>query len=188
MFNTGSDRYVPRWLLAGAYVMIGASALTAGALRQEPKPAPMPAAPAPQAKTVPDPVITDEDELAKVGEETVNKTCDTQCHGLENLDSRRTIREWNDMVAQMMNKGATATDRQVAIIKQYLNRYYGLVAINTATAEEISAVLGLSAKDAQAIVEYRTAHGKFADAAALAEVPGIDKMKLEEQPDAIRFR
>jgi competence ComEA-like helix-hairpin-helix protein len=48
-------------------------------------------------------------------------------------------------------------------------------------------VLGFSAKDAQAIVEYRTAHGKFADAAALAKVPGIDKAKIEEQPDAMRF-
>lgn len=188
MFNTGSDRYVPRWLLAAVYVVIGASALTAGALRQEPKAAPKPATSPTPTKAVPDPVIKDEDELAKLGEETVNKTCDTQCHGLENLDSRRTIREWNDLVAQMMNKGATATDRQVAIIKQYLNRYYGLVAINTATADEISAVLGFSAKDAQAIVEYRTAHGKFADAAALTEVPGIDKTKLDEQPDAIRFR
>ena len=41
--------------------------------------------------------------------------------------------------------------------------------------------------DAQAIVDYRTAHGKFMDAAALSKVPGIDKARIEEQPEALRF-
>ena len=180
MFNTGSDRYVPRWLLAAVYVVIGASALTAGALRQEPKAAPKPAASATPAKAVPDPVIKDEDELAKLGEETVNKTCDTQCHGLENLDSRRTIREWNDLVAQMMNKGATATDRQVAIIKQYLNRYYGLVAINMATAEEISPCSVFRRRTQASSVS--TAHGKLPMPLLSPKCPASTDEEAREQP------
>jgi competence ComEA-like helix-hairpin-helix protein len=48
-------------------------------------------------------------------------------------------------------------------------------------------VLGFSSKDADAIVAYRDAHGKFADVDAVLKVPGIDKTKIEEQPDALRF-
>ncbi len=60
--------------------------------------------------------------------------------------------------------------------------------VNAAAAEELAAVLGLTAKDAQAIVEYRKAHGNFADLAALMKIEGIDKTKLEEQPEALRFQ
>src|SRR5262245_52611897 len=132
--------------------------------------------------------VSDE-ELARTGEALVKKTCDTSCHGLEKLDEmRRTARDWSDMVQTMANNGATATDAQFATIKKYLARYYGVVNVNTAAAQEFSAVLGLTAKDAQAIVAYRTANGKFADAVALSKVPGIDTKKIEEQPDALRFK
>ena len=48
-------------------------------------------------------------------------------------------------------------------------------------------MLGLSEKEAAALVEYRTGHGKFADAAALEKVPGLDVQKIKDQLDAIRF-
>lgn len=186
------SRPLSAWLLAGAYVLLGLSVPTAAAFRQTPqtpKPPSSPSGSTSPAKPGSDVIaIQDEEELAKVGEATVEKTCNTQCHGLENLDSRRTAREWNDLLAEMVSKGAAANEKQLAIIKQYLKRYYGIVSINTAPAEELSAVLGFTAKDAQAIVEYRTANGKFADVDALSKVPGIDKTKIDEQPDAIRFK
>ena len=91
------------------------------------------------------------------------------------------------MVTEMAARGAVATDAQFATVRQYLTRYFGSVSVNTASAEELSAVLGLSPKDANAIVEHRKAHGKFADAAALARVPGIDRARIEAQPEALRF-
>ena len=146
------------------------------------------AASKPQAGAAQAPPIHDDAELARVGEDTTKKTCDTTCHGLEKLDEqRRTAREWNEVMADMRARGAMGTDEELAIVKQYVKRYYGVVPVNTAPAEEFSAVLGLSAKDAQAIVDYRTAHGKFMDAAALSKVPGIDKARIEEQPEALRF-
>ena len=174
----------PRLLLAIAAGMLVFSVGVAG--RQSAKAAPV--ASVPQTKDTKDAVIQSDEELSRVGEATIDKTCNSQCHGLEALDIRRTAREWNDIVSLMATKGASATDKEFAIIKQYLKRYDGIVAVNTAPAEELSAVLGFSTSDAQAIVEYRTAHGKFADAAALAKVPGIDKSRIEEQPDALRFQ
>jgi DNA uptake protein ComE-like DNA-binding protein len=48
--------------------------------------------------------------------------------------------------------------------------------------------MGFSSKDAQAIVGYRTANGPFADIDALRKVPGINVTKIDEQPDALRFK
>jgi len=129
-----------------------------------------------------------EEEFARVGEATTDRACSTSCHTFEDITrTRRTARDWNDMVTSMATRGAAATDEQLATIRQYLTRYFGLVSVNTASAEELSAVLGLSSKDAKAIVEHRRVHGKFADAAALSKVQGIDKTRIEAQPDALRF-
>jgi competence ComEA-like helix-hairpin-helix protein len=134
------------------------------------------------------PVTAEEEEAFAVkAEELTYKVCD-ECHAFDEVSAtRRTARDWRASVNLMMTKGAVATKDQLAVITQYLTRYYGVVNVNTAPAEDLSAVLGLSPKDARAIVEYRATIGKFADLAALGKVPGLDMAKLEEQPDALRF-
>ncbi|HXT68630.1 MAG TPA: helix-hairpin-helix domain-containing protein [Vicinamibacterales bacterium] len=128
-------------------------------------------------------------ELEKIGEPLVTKVCTKACHGIEEIEAmRRSRTEWNVQVREMINKGAEATPADQALIKKYLTRYYGFVTVNTAAADEIAEVLGLSAKDASAIVAYRTANGKFADVDALKKVPGIDLAKIDEQPAALRFK
>jgi competence ComEA-like helix-hairpin-helix protein len=129
-----------------------------------------------------------EADLARVGEELVFKVCATGCHGMDEIEEmRRTRAGWIELVRTMKLKGAVATEPQFETIRQYLPRYYGLVAVNTATAEELSAVMGFTARDAQAIVGFRTANGKFADVNALKKVPRIDVTKIDEQPNALRF-
>ena len=131
----------------------------------------------------------DDAALVRVGKELVKNSCDGACHDLESIyTKRRTQREWSDTVTDMISRGAIGTEEQFATIKQYLTRTFGIVAINTAAAAEISAVLGLSAKDAAAIVDYRKAHGNFADLAALAKVESIDKAKIDAQPEAVVFK
>ena len=130
----------------------------------------------------------EEEELAAVAEETMDRAC-RMCHPIENIvRMRRTVREWADVLTTMQGRGANASDEEFASIHWYLGRYYGVVRVNTATAEELSAVLGLTARDAQAIVAHRKANGNFADLAALSRVEGIDKSKLDEQPEALRFQ
>ena len=128
-----------------------------------------------------------EKELATAGKAATEELC-TQCHGIEDVTgNRRTPREWNDVVAEMVDRGAAGTPEQIAAVKRYLTRYYGTVRVNTAAAADLSSVLGLSSKDADNVVEYRKAHGNFPDAAALAKVPDIDKAKIDAQPNALRF-
>jgi competence ComEA-like helix-hairpin-helix protein len=129
----------------------------------------------------------DDEALAKLGEDAIKKIC-VECHSFDDMVVlRRTPKAWKDVVAQMATKGAVATEDQFSAIRQYLTRYYGVIPINSAPAADLSAVLGLSAKDANALVEYRQAHGKFADLASILKVPGIAKEKIEADPDALRF-
>lgn len=129
----------------------------------------------------------DEEAFAIVGEQTTEKVC-LNCHPWDNITNvRRTLREWELTIANMVTRGAVGTESQFATVKKFLGRYYGIVNVNTAPAEEIATVLGLPAKDAAAVVEYRKANGKFTDAAGLGKVGPIVKAKVAEQPDAVMF-
>lgn len=59
-----------------------------------------------------------------------------------------------------------------------------MVNVNTATAAELDRLPGIGPSLAQAIIQYREAHGAFATVDSLLLVPGIGKAKLE----AIRER
>ena len=60
--------------------------------------------------------------------------------------------------------------------------------INTASASEIQkALIGIGAKKAEAIVQYREKHGNFTAAEQLLEVQGIGKATLEKNRDRIMF-
>lgn len=52
------------------------------------------------------------------------------------------------------------------------------VNINTANATQLANLKGIGAKRAQAIVDYRKAHGPFADVKALGSVKGIGEKKV----------
>ena len=60
--------------------------------------------------------------------------------------------------------------------------------INTASAAEIQkALIGIGAKKAEAIVQYREKHGNFTVAEQLLEVQGIGKATVEKNRDRIVF-
>ena len=60
------------------------------------------------------------------------------------------------------------------------------VNINTASAAEIQkALVGIGAKKAEAVVQYREKHGAFSAVEQLLEVQGIGKATLEKNRDRI---
>ena len=176
------------WILGGAAMMLAASIATSASAPQAPAgQSPGKLSPQVLAKNVGELTAAEEDEFSTAAEATLERIC-ILCHPFENITkTRRTVREWNDQVTTMAQRGAPGTEPDFTLVKKYLTRYYGIVRVNTATAEELSAVLGLPPKVAAAVVDYRTANGKFADITALEKVEGIDKAKLEEQPEALRF-
>jgi competence protein ComEA len=121
------------------------------------------------------------------------------CHGLEVLNGMRMSEGgWAAVVDDMISRGAQASSDDIALITKYLAANFGpgnaagapesaRVHVNTASAKELVSGLGITDKDADAIVHYRETNGSFADLAALRKVPGLDLKKLEESKDRIDF-
>jgi competence protein ComEA len=57
--------------------------------------------------------------------------------------------------------------------------------INTASVEELTQLKGVGEKYAQAIVEFREAHGAFKEIADITKVPGIGSKTFETNKDRI---
>ena len=173
-------------LLAAASLIFLSSLVTNAAVPQSQRP-PVKLPPELLAKNIGDLTSEEEELFSNAAEAAIERIC-ILCHPFENIiKTRRTVREWSDQVTTMSQRGAPGTEPDFSLITKFLTRYYGIVRVNTASAEELSAVLGLPPKVAAAVVEYRTANGRFADLAALAKVAGVDKAKLEEHSEALRF-
>jgi competence ComEA-like helix-hairpin-helix protein len=169
------------WPLAAAAMMLAAGIASRASTAQAPTVSQL------LSKNVGDLTAAEEEQFATAAENTLERVC-IACHPFENITkTRRTPREWSDQVTAMAQRGAPGSEPDLALVRKYLTRYYGVVGVNTATADDLSAVLGLPPKVAAAVVEYRTANGKFTDIASLGRVPGVDKAKLEEQAGSIRF-
>lgn len=114
-------------------------------------------------------------------------TCN-RCHDASRITARRrTKTEWHEVLMKMISLGATGSEEDFETIFGYLRRHYGKVYINAAPADEMTTSLGLSARDAEAVIAYRNANGPFQDFEALKKVPGIDVKTLEEHKDAVAF-
>ncbi len=111
-----------------------------------------------------------------------------RCHDAARITAiRRTSVEWEEILNKMIEKGATGTEKDFENVHGYLLRSFGKLYVNVATPDEIAMILGLSEKDAQGIVAYRTANGPFADFEAIRKVPDIDLKKLDAHKDAVAF-
>ena len=112
------------------------------------------------------------------------KVC-VRCHPPDKIvEGRRYPAQWDQVLEQMVARGAIATDQELDVIYDYLVAHYGRVEINKATADEIAEVLHLEQGIADAIVKQRP----FADFDALAAVPGVPVAELEKLKDAIVFQ
>lgn len=116
------------------------------------------------------------------------KLC-VRCHPSDKIvEGRRYPAQWDQVIEQMVARGATGTDDEFDVVYDYLVTEFGRVAINTATADEIAQVLHLEQGVADTIVQQRKTQGAFADFEALKAVPGVPAAELEKLRDAIVFQ
>jgi competence protein ComEA len=137
------------------------------------------------------------------GQEIVQKSCGG-CHALKVVTSKRASREqWSSVVDQMVSRGADVPDEDIDTVVEYLFSNFGpvdpsavpeksdgpnkTINVNKATATELAGVLGLSAKEADAIVAYREQKGAFKEWRDLTHVPGIEMKKVECNKDRLTF-
>jgi competence protein ComEA len=124
------------------------------------------------------------------GKEAIAAIC-MDCHGVANIRRQRLSRdEWTSEVSDMVDRGAKADDQQIAVIVDYLTENFGKnskLHVNSAPMIELKAVLDLSAEQAAAIVDYRTAHGDFHSVEDLLKVPGVPAGKIEGKKEVLEF-
>ena len=128
------------------------------------------------------------EQFNALGEYTTGIVC-TQCHGWTEIVDRprQTPEQWDYIVASMIARGAEATPEQVDLVRRWLKWVWGVVSVNSATAEDIAAVTGLPIEQAEAIVAYREEKGPFSDFESLKQVPGVDASILDSRVDAFMF-
>jgi competence ComEA-like helix-hairpin-helix protein len=117
---------------------------------------------------------------------TLESVCST-CHEVR-TSPPRTKTAWTAVVNAMAARGATATEQQFKDITDYLSKYFGVVNINQAPANEIADTVGIPVQSAGAIVQYRTEHGPLSDLDAVKRVPGLDLRIIEEHKANITFK
>jgi competence ComEA-like helix-hairpin-helix protein len=144
-------------------------------------------APAPQDPSAAAPSAAVQPALDAKGAATFARVC-SLCHdGARILSNRRSKSQWTEVIEKMMERGAQVSDEDFEVVMDYLLRHYGRINVNKAEAEDLAIVVGVSKKDAEAIVRHRQAQGDFPDFDALAKVPEIDLEKLSKGRDAITF-
>jgi quinoprotein glucose dehydrogenase len=122
------------------------------------------------------------------GRDIVLRMC-ANCHGLDRVTSARYPKKhWEDVVYDMVSRGAEGSDDEVTTVIGYLARNFGKpLNINTSSAEEIEDGLSFPAAESQLIVRYRTEKGPFKTYQDLLKVPGLDVKLLDEQKKNILF-
>ena len=125
------------------------------------------------------------------GKDAVENSC-TDCHSVKRIKAQRFDEEgWNGIVREMIEKGAAINPNDLKVIVTYLAKNFGpekdrKVNVNTAAPCDISSVLELTSAEADAVVQYRTEHGKFKDLSELEKVSGLAD-KIEAKKALIEF-
>ena len=114
------------------------------------------------------------------------------CHEATIVQQHRQSRdEWVATIQKMMAAGAQGPEDQFMAVLQYLTKNFGpanaKISVNQAPATELESGLGITAKEAAAIVTYRTDKGPFKAIDDLKKVPDLDFKKIEAQKDRIAF-
>ena len=127
------------------------------------------------------------------GKATTERVCGA-CHAAEILMSRRESREgWSAVIEDMIRRGTKGTDEEFGEIADYLTTHFSKktplpkINVNSASAEDLVAGLGLPGDQAGAIVRHREAKGKFKSVEDLQRVPGIDARAIEAKRARLEF-
>jgi len=114
------------------------------------------------------------------------------CHDATVVQAHHQSRdEWVATMQKMIAEGAQGTEEQFKAVLDYLAKNYGPapapINVNQAPATELVSGLGLSEKEAAALVKYRTDKGPFKALEDLKKVPDLDFKKIEAQKDRLVF-
>jgi len=138
------------------------------------------AAPPPPASTTP---VAPQSEPP----ENFRRVC-VRCHTSDRVvQGRRFKSQFEELIEQMIARGAVVNDEDYEVIIKYLVTEFGRVDVNKAPAAELAEVLHLTEAEAEAVVAARKAAGRFADFDALKAAPGVPVDAITKRRDALFF-
>jgi competence protein ComEA len=127
------------------------------------------------------------------GKEVIVRAC-SRCHKAEDIPSyRHTKDEWPTIIDRMIQRGAAVADGERDMVVNYLVTNFlkeedpSKINVNKATAKELETGLELTAKEAEAIVDYRERHGNFRVWGDLLVIYGVDGKKIQAAKDRMSF-
>jgi competence protein ComEA len=123
------------------------------------------------------------------GKDVTQKICGA-CHDAGVVANYHNSKDdWEGVIEDMKGRGADGSDDDFKAIASYLAHYFGPeVHVNQATSQDLQTQLEISAKDADAIVQYRQDHGSFQTIDDLKKVPGLDMAKIQPLQQRIVFQ
>jgi competence protein ComEA len=122
------------------------------------------------------------------GKETFQMVC-SMCHSPTAVIGKQGTRQWwQSKVIEMLQEVTDVPDSDVEAIVNYLAKSFPIVKINVnkASAKDFETIK-FTAKESDAIVQYRQAHGNFKTLDDLKKVPGLDAVKIESKKDRLEF-
>jgi len=114
------------------------------------------------------------------------RMCST-CHSVEEIGVVGYSRQgWQELVSEMVKRGAVDKDRDIESIVNYLFEISpARIDINRAIPMQFMTDLALSEADSEKIVAFRTQHGPFRRWQDLQLVPGIDFKKVADRSEIV---
>jgi competence protein ComEA len=127
------------------------------------------------------------------GKDILLRAC-VGCHKAQEFVAyRHTKDEYQSIVYRMAERGARASTEELDTVVAYLAKNFpkvedpSKVNVNKATAKQLETALGLTDKEAQAIIEYRDSHGEFRVWQDMLVIYGVNGRKIEAAKDRMSF-
>jgi competence protein ComEA len=122
------------------------------------------------------------------GKETFQMVC-SLCHSPNAVIGKQGTKQWWQSKATEMLQETEVPESDIDTIVAYLAKSFPIVKINVnkAVAKDLETGLELTAKESEAIVQYREAKGNFKTLDDLKKVPGLDAVKIESKKDRVEF-
>ena len=125
------------------------------------------------------------------GKEVFQQNC-VRCHLLRSVVvAKHTRQEWDNVVTDMIGRGASIAENDIAAIVEYLTKAFPKdttsINVNRAASRELVDGLRLTAQEAEAVVRYREENGYIQKFQDLEKGTGLDLRKFEAAKTRLQF-
>jgi competence ComEA-like helix-hairpin-helix protein len=127
------------------------------------------------------------------GKTLVVQKC-AKCHGIDQFSwARHSKEEWDVLIDKMTEEGLELSEDDYQTAVGYLSKFLSRdappakIKVNRLGAAVLEERLGITDKEAEAIVKHREQNGPFKSWQDVAKVPGVDAKKIEAAKDLIQI-